>query len=314
LAYVTAIGADPAQVEYRLGAGHGCTAESVAEARFSYHVDGRERPLRWIGSGLAAFGIDAGSELTAGQFDAARTLMAGCDPVTGERLVEPKLAVHADAKLPLTPLVDAVTASAAARGIEPVEFFPAAKDATAWDRAVRAVARSGEVARLRADDAGHLAEVAGLNPAAVWGAEKYQSAVWRLTETVTVTNADGVRETVVRPRRQVVGNLGYDISFTLPKSHSLLLAFADEPTAHRIEALYDAAVSETFTWLETATCYGMRGKHGEGHAADVVAGEGFAGWSMTHRAARPVGDATVGDPHWHVHVTVANLTKGTEGT
>jgi hypothetical protein len=40
----------------------------------------------------------------------------------------------------------------------------------------------------------------------------------------------------------VVGNLGYDVSFTLPNSHSLLLAFPDTDTAAAVEAVYTEAV------------------------------------------------------------------------
>jgi conjugative relaxase-like TrwC/TraI family protein len=313
LAYVTAIGADPAQVDYRLGLGHGCTEQGVAQVQFSYHADGRERPLRWVGSGLEAFGIAPGSELTPDQFDAARALMAGCDPRSGQRLVAPKLAVLDGAKLPLPPLLQALRAAAGQRDVGLGEMFAAPKDRAAIMRAERAVARSGDGARLRADEAGHLAEAAGLDPGQVWGTDAYRSALGNLTHSRVQLAPDGSRTEVLVPRRAVVGNLGYDISFTLPKSHSLLLAFADEATAHRIEAVYDAAVADTFAWLESSTCYGMRGKHGEGRTAQTVQGNGFAGWAMTHRAARPIGDAVVGDPHWHVHVTIANLTRGGDG-
>jgi conjugative relaxase-like TrwC/TraI family protein len=34
---------------------------------------------------------------------------------------------------------------------------------------------------------------------------------------------------------------------------------------------------------------------------------------MTHRAARPVDGREVGDPHWHVHAAIANMTRGTDG-
>src|SRR5664280_888378 len=65
--------------------------------------------------------------------------------------------------------------------------------------------------------------------------------------------------------------------------------------------------------LERQTAYGMRGHHGDGKTAAVVPGSGFLGWSMVHRAARPTAGRTVGDPHWHVHVTLANMTKGDDG-
>src|SRR5450759_4530068 len=44
-------------------------------------------------------------------------------------------------------------------------------------------------------------------------------------------------------RRVVVGYLGYDVSFTLPKSYSLPPAFADSdiPTAATVEAIYTEA-------------------------------------------------------------------------
>lgn len=313
MAYITAIGSAPGQVEYRLGAAHGCKRAEAAETQFSYHADGRERPLVWTGAGLGEVGIEAGTVLDEAQFDAARALMSGVDPRSGERLVSPKLAVYEDAKVPLGPLVRAIQAAAAQRGVEPEALISSLKLAKVFGRARRAVARSGEGALLRADEAGQLADSAGLDVATVWGTEAYAAAVANLTETTVADGADGRMVEVVEPRRRVVGNFGYDVSFTLPKSHSLLLAFADEDTAAGVEKVYQSKVSETFDWLESQTAYGMRGKHGGGHVAETVPGSGFLGWSMVHRAARPVGDRVIGDPHWHVHITIANLTKGLDG-
>ncbi len=251
--------------------------------------------------------------LDESQFDAARALMAGLDPRTGERLVEPKLAVFDDAKVALGPLVQAVEAAAVARGVHPDGCFASVKVGKAYGRAVRAVVNDGDGAMLRADDAGRIADAVGLDVESVWGPGVYAAAVGNLTETKTMTGPDGKTTEQLVPRRKVVGNLGYDVSFTLPKSHSLLLAFADETTAAAVEAVYTAQVGATFDWLEGQTAYGMRGHHGEGKTAQTVRGSGFLGWSMVHRAARPVGDRVVGDPHWHVHVTIANMTRGTDG-
>ncbi len=313
MAYVTVIGANPEQVEYRLAGAHGCNPAEAAHTQFSYHADGRERPLVWTGAGLPEVGITPGTVLSEEQFEVARALMAGLDPRTGERLVEPKLAVCEDAKVPLAPLVRAVQTVAASRGIEPVEVFASVKLAKAYQRAVRSVEAGGEGARLRADEAGRLADAAGLDVEALWGSGAYAVAFGNLTETQTVTGPDGVTVEKVVPRRRVVGNLGYDVSFTLPKSHSLLLAFADDDTAASVERVYTEQVGATFDWLEEQTAYGMRGKHGDGNTAATVQGSGFLGWSMVHRAARPVGDRVVGDPHWHVHVSIANMTRGTDG-
>lgn len=312
MAYVTPIGSNPEQIEYRLTGAHGCKRGAAEDVQFSYHADGQERPLVWTGRGLVEVGIVPGTVLDESQFDTARALMAGLDPRTGERLVTAKLAVYDDAKVDLGPLVAAVNARAAERGVAAEDLFPGGKVRTAWTRAVRMVGRDGEAARLRADEAGQLADTAGVSVDSVWGTKVYGTAVANLTRTETTTvDGRGVEQEV--PRRRVVGNRGYDVSFTLPKSYSLLLAFADEATAVAIEDIYTRQVSSTFDWLEQQTAYGMRGKHGEGRCAEVVRGTGFLGWSMVHRAARPVGDRVVGDPHWHVHVTIANMTRGQDG-
>ena len=313
MAYVTVIGAAPEQVEYRLAGGHGCSPAVVNEEQLDYHADASERPLVWSGAGLAEVGIESGSVLDEGQFDVARALMSGLDPRTGERLVEPKLAVFEDAKVAVAPLVAGLEEVAAARGVEAVDLFAGAKEREGFARAQRAVVRYGAGARLRADEAGTLADRGGLDVESVWGEGVFAGAIGNLSEARMVVGADGVAREEMGPRRKVVGNMGYDVSFTLPKSHSLLLAFAEDDQARRIEGTYTAKVGATFDWLEAQTAYGMRGQHGGGKSAQTVAGSGFLGWSMVHRAARPVGDRVVGDPHWHVHVSIANMTKGQDG-
>lgn len=309
MAYVTVIGSAPEQVEYRLEAGHGCSSDR----RFSYHADGSERPLMWIGAGLPEVGITPGAAFTAADLDRARAIMAGLDPRTGEVLVPRKVAVCEDAKVALVPLVAAIQATAGELGVDVARLLGGnAKALADFGRAERAVTDRGDGALLRADRAGRLARAAGLDAEAVWG-EAYTVAIGNLTELVVQRDEDGVEQQVRRPRRQVVGNAGYDITFTLPKSMSLLLAFTDEATAAALERVYQSRVGDTFDWLERQTSYGMRGHHGEGATADTVATSGFLGWSMVHRASRPVGAAEVGDPHWHVHVSVANMAKGADG-
>lgn len=314
VAYVTPIGANPEQIEYRLGRGHGCTTAEASKIQFGYHVDNRERPLVWTGAGLVEVGIVPGSELSEDQFDKARALMAGKDPREGNQLVEPKRGVFEDAKVALGPLVRAVQAHAHATGVDPEDLFKSSKNvAAAYGRAVRAVANDGEAAALRADDAGRIADAAGVDIGAVWGEQTYADAVANLTETKITTAEDGTVREEIGPRRKIVGNMGYDISFTLPKSHSLLLAFADEDTAAKVEQVYTDQVGATFDWLESQTAYGMRGKHGGGHQAETIATSGFLGWTMVHRAARPTGERLIGDPHWHVHTTIANMARGQDG-
>jgi conjugative relaxase-like TrwC/TraI family protein len=324
MAYVTAIyGGSAQQIDYRLGlTQHGCDSD----VQFRYHADGRERPLRWIGRGLPEFGLDgvvAGAELTDEQHDLARALMAGQHPVTGEQLVAPKLAVPADAKVALGPLVAAVNALAAERGLDdPAALFGKPKQRSAFNTAVRAVARRGDAALLRVDDALALAEAAGLEAERVWPdvdlIEVY-SNLYEPTPVVDehdepVLDEHGQPKVELAPRRVPVGIVGFDIGITLPKSASLLLAFLPDELVDRVEAGYTAAIERTFGWVEGRTSYVRRGKHGDGRTARQEQTSGFSGWVMTHRAARPVGDAPIGDPHWHVHITIANMAKAADGT
>ncbi|PRZ34820.1 conjugative relaxase-like TrwC/TraI family protein [Antricoccus suffuscus] len=306
---ITTIGSDPAQVEYRLTGGHGCGGPSAAEGQFSYHADGGERPLRWIGSGLAAHGLVDGATFTDEDLDKARALMRGASPATGEQLVEPKVGIYADAKVSVAPLL-AAGAAAVSAGAQ----IEQEQDRKLWARLTTAPSMQRRSATIRADEAGRVAAAFGLDADAVWGDGVFANAYANLTETVQ-READGQVRDVVQPRRQVIGNAGYDATFTLPKSTSVLMAFADGEQAARVEDTLYEQVSRSMRWYEQTTAYAMRGKHGgvdkagEPRRATVVKGDGFAGWVMVHRAARPTDGRMIGDPHWHAHVSIANMTK-----
>jgi conjugative relaxase-like TrwC/TraI family protein len=220
-------------------------------------------------------------------------------------------------------LVAAVKALAVERGVDdPAVLFGKPKQRSAWNTAVRAVARRGDAALLRVDDALALADAAGLDAERVWPDADLLATYSNLYEPKTVLGEDGKPELdangspkmELAPRRVPVGIVGFDIGVTLPKSASLLLAFLPDELVDRVEAGYTAAIERTFGWVEGRTSYVRRGKHGDGHTARQEQTSGFAGWVMTHRAARPVGDAPVGDPHWHVHITIANMAKAPDGT
>ena len=105
---------------------------------------------------------------------AARALMRGCHPTTGEQLVDPKLEVHEDAKVALAPLVAAIRERAQHLGVEPEALVGSSRAARAYRSAARAVEREGEAATRRADHAGQLADAAGVSVASVWGEEAYR--------------------------------------------------------------------------------------------------------------------------------------------
>lgn len=322
MAYVTPIrGASAQQLDYRLGLEHGCTGGGDG-AQLDYRMDVRERPLRWIGRGLGEFGITAGAELGDDEFDAARALIAGQDPRTGEQLVSGKLAVPEDAKLALEPLVAAVREHAHARGVTSRELFGSDRQRQRWETAERQVQRYGAAALLRADEALEFADTAlpesddGEDALAglPWDRDEVVAAYANLTEpTIVRDDTSGQMRVERTPRRVDVGIKGFDINIGLPKSYSLLLAFAPEDVADRVEDIYTRTVERVFGWAEDRTSYVLRGQHGRGKTAERHDSSSFAGWVMVHRAARPVGDAPVGDPHWHAHITVANMARGADG-
>ncbi|WP_284741817.1 MobF family relaxase [Amycolatopsis sp. RTGN1] len=322
MAWVTPIGSAPEQIDYRLGQQHGCTVGEIDDAQLDYRTE-QERPLIWVGEALADLGIQAGTELTEDQFDLARKLVNGYHPHTGEQLVEHKLGVPRDAKVQLAPLVRAIEGVAREANIDIAEVLRHTEGRWAgrtsksmletFRRAQRAVAREGELAILRADHAGRLADAAGIPVEDIWGIDAYTQAAAKLTKTITVTAADGTTSEEVVDNRVVVGNLAYDITLPYDKDLSLLREWVDEDTGSEIDNIFTEKALETFAWAERKLAYGMRGHHGDGETAETVAGNGFAGWAMIHRSARPTEGHAIGDPHWHIHFTIANMTKGEDG-
>ncbi|KOX27066.1 hypothetical protein ADK67_14670 [Saccharothrix sp. NRRL B-16348] len=311
MAYVKPIGFDPVEIDYRLGE-HGSCSGSDRERSLSTHSQGGPTGLLWIGQGLHEVGITPLSPLTRDQFPQARALATGRHPHTGEVLVEPKKAVPEDAKLPISPLVRAVHGIAAQAGVPVSEVLAERKLRDMFATAERVWQADGETARLRADHAGRILDAVGLAPDEVWQPGAFTRATAKLFTIVQTTGHTGKPRNKRVPRRVITGNAAYDLTVDIPKSDSTFLAIATPELAAQAEPMFLQQVLRTFDWLEARTAYGMRGKHGQGRTAATVPGSGFLGWAMVERTARPVEGMPVGDPHWHVHVTLANMTRGIE--
>ncbi len=96
---------------------------------------------------------------------------------------------------------------------------------------------------------------------------------------------------------------GFDLTFSAPKSVSILFALADPAVAEQVRDAHDSAVTETLGWLEREACVVRRGAGG----VRELRGDGFVAAAFRHRTSR------AGDPHLHTHVLVANLTRGSDG-
>ena len=91
---------------------------------------------------------------------------------------------------------------------------------------------------------------------------------------------------------------GFDLTFSAPKSVSVLFAIDDATVARALLASHERAVGGALAYLEREACWTRRGRDG----VERVRGEGFVAASYRHRMSR------AGDPQLHTHVVVANMT------
>lgn len=96
---------------------------------------------------------------------------------------------------------------------------------------------------------------------------------------------------------------GFDVTFSAPKSVSVLFGIGDDALRRTIRSEHDAAVAEAFGYLERVAANGRRGAGG----AISIKGAGLIGAAFRHRTSR------AGDPQLHTHVLIANLVHGTDG-
>lgn len=116
---------------------------------------------------------------------------------------------------------------------------------------------------------------------------------------------------------------GFDLTFKVPKSVSVLYAVSDDPRAQGaiIEA-GDAAVRATMAWLEREAIRVRRGSGDVAYLNDLAArdaaaadaarlrvlpGRGLVAATFRHRTSR------AGDPLLHWHTLVANMVEGPDG-
>ncbi|MEV7602937.1 MobF family relaxase [Kitasatospora sp. NPDC089797] len=301
---VTAVRSE-AQIEYRLIEGDGCDREHPqapgpgeqhpdhgAGAAVNYRLDGKARPLEWIGAGLAEVGLVAGERVDP---RAARALMSGRHPATREQLTNPVWRVADAGKLGAAPLLAALQQAAERAGTtSPAALMPTRELRDRLARLERMDLRDGGGHRAPVTALAQLATAAGIDLESVYRPAALASA-WRHASD--------------RERVDVAGD---DITFTLPKSLSTACGLASPQVRDIVEEEFLASVRAAVGALETWCSYGVSGHQGDGQIADRVASSGFLGWIMTHKSARPVKEA-VGDPHLHAHVVIARMVKCEDG-
>ncbi|MGA4803591.1 MobF family relaxase [Streptomyces lavendulocolor] len=302
MAWVTEINADE-QVDYRLSRQAGCGVvagdsrqaeadDAPVDYRLQSDADG---VLVWIGSGLDAVGLKAGTIMTTEGEAAARRLMKGCHPATGARLFTTKTSVRADEKATLTvaPLLRAIEARAAEDGVEPAALLEGKpKQQKVLAQQQRMVNRKGEAQRLHVETVRKLARAAGIDLEAVYGRDAVKFAA---------EHKDLRVDSRVR---------GWDLVLDLTKSDSTLDALMPELDERAYRELVHEAKDDTLRVAEQLIGYAVGSEDGE---PVRLATGGLLGWSVEHRAARPMGDGQPGDPHLHLHVVIANMALCEDG-
>jgi conjugative relaxase-like TrwC/TraI family protein len=97
---------------------------------------------------------------------------------------------------------------------------------------------------------------------------------------------------------------GFDLTFSAPKSVSVLMALGGADVAAEVLEAHGQAVKGALTYLEShALCARRRTPDGR----EVIPTTGALAASFTHGVSRTL------DPHLHTHVVVANLVHGADG-
>ena len=106
--------------------------------------------------------------------------------------------------------------------------------------------------------------------------------------------------------RRVAGRTkvaAFDLTFSAPKSVSVLFAIATPGVAVAMVEAHEAAVGAALGYLEREACRVRRGKGGVRREV----GEGFVAAAYRHRMSRAE------DPQLHTHVVAANMARGADG-
>src|SRR5215218_2235492 len=96
---------------------------------------------------------------------------------------------------------------------------------------------------------------------------------------------------------------GFDLTFSAPKSVSVLFGVGGDELRGRVRAAHDRAVREALGYLERSAAAVRRGAGG----AVVEEASGLVAAGFRHRTSR------AGDPQLHTHLLVANLGRGSDG-
>ncbi len=255
---------------------HTATPEIVGPG--NYYADSAQQAGRWHGRGAAAM-IPSERLATVDPAMLQRVLL-GQNPATGQQLVgaigSAGRAVHDNAAtVALTgPPSELLNIDQAAKliDVDPSYLRRLARQTASPPTGLPGATATPQTARL---DASRTAD-----------------AEWR------VTRAEVERFKAERKEPQVV--LGYDLTYSVPKSVSIAWAAADNDGKATIEDALHQAVDKALSYIEDNAIAVRRGRGQE-------PGDGMIAASFLHDTSREL------EPQLHVHVVVANMAAGPDG-
>ncbi len=96
---------------------------------------------------------------------------------------------------------------------------------------------------------------------------------------------------------------GFDLTFSAPKSVSLLWGLGGPFAAREVQTAHREAIQAALNYMQREACWTRRGAGG----SQFLQGSGYLAAAYRHRSSRN------GDPQLHTHVLVANATRGPDG-
>ena len=214
-------------------------------------------------------------------------LLAGSLP-DGTTVARPVWRPDPAGQLPPGPLVTTITSAAAERGIR-IDQLLGTDTARAGYAQLNTRLDVDPRAALDARVIAAVADAAGVDAAALYGAGTLAVALARAPEKVDVRNA------------------GADGQVSPPKSVSLLWAFGDNQVQTAVLGAHRTAIAAAVSYLERWAGHGLRGHQGEGQRAARIGTDGLTIAAFEHLTSR------ADDPQIHTHLVVANLIHGVDG-
>jgi conjugative relaxase-like TrwC/TraI family protein len=240
-------------------------APSSPEAVGGYYADSVEGPGRWVGGGSDALGL-------SGQVapEHLERVLVGAHPGTGDTLRSPFRLPAQDARVPTG---------------------EGSGDVLTLADAARLVGMSTRTLRQLAADTEREAAPPTTNDVPSGRRQKASLHATRNDKGAWEVRRDEVERFVAarRPRKAVIG---YDVTFSAPKSVSILWAVSDERTQREIADAVECAVDAGLRYLESVTST---------RAPTRPALQGLVAAAFLHGTSRNL------DPQLHVHAVVANL-------